>query len=133
MVFDLDWPPNEPVLAAIAALSKKVDVLGTKLDKLTAQEKTDMSALDDAIAVVQADVTQETTVDQSAMTLINGIPGLISTAVQQALAAGATPAQLAAVTAVGTAISANATALAAAVSANTPAAPPAPTPAAAKP
>ena len=78
-----------------------------------------MSALDDAITKLQADVTAEATVEQSAITLLNGIPGLITTAVNNALAAGATPAQLASLTALSASIEANTTGLSTAVTANT--------------
>jgi hypothetical protein len=81
------------------------------------------NALDTEIAALQSAVENETTVDQSAVTLINGIPGMIQTAVNAALAAGATSAELAALTALQTTIANNASSLAAAVSANTPAAP----------
>jgi hypothetical protein len=77
-----------------------------------------------ALLALQADVTQETTVDQSAMTLIQGIPALIAAAVAAAQAAGATPAQLASFDQLGAQITANATGLAAAVTAGTPAAKP---------
>ena len=72
-----------------------------------------------ALLELQADVAQETTVDQSAVTLIQGIPALIAAAVAQAQAAGATPAQLAAFDQLGAQITANATGLAAAVTAGT--------------
>ena len=84
-----------------------------------------MAALDDAIAKLQADVTAEATVEQSAITLLNGIPKLIADAVSAALAQGATPAQLKALTDLSASIEANTTGLSAAVTANTPAAPPA--------
>jgi hypothetical protein len=101
-----------PLLAAITALQKDVQAMsGTQ------------SALDQAIASLQAQVTQETTVNQSAVTLLNGIPALIQAAVSQAQAAGATPAQLQALTDLGTTIASNTSGLSAAVTANTPAAP----------
>ena len=83
------------------------------------------NALDTQIANLTADVAAETTVEESAITLITGIPGMIAVAVAQATAAGATPAELAAVTALGTSITNSSSKLAAAVTANTPAAPPA--------
>jgi len=85
------------------------------------------NALDAQIANLTADVAAETTVEQSAITLINGIPTLIANAVAAAQAAGATPAELAALTALGTSITNSRAGLAAAVTANTPApaAPPA--------
>jgi hypothetical protein len=70
-----------------------------------------------------ASVNQETTVNQSAITLIQGIPALISAAVAAAQAAGATPAQLQAFEDLNTKITANASGLAAAVTAGTSAAP----------
>jgi len=79
--------------------------------------------LDDQITALTNDVTQETTVEQSAITLINGIPALIASAVATAQAAGATPAQLQAITDLGTKITANSAALSTAVTAGTPAAP----------
>jgi hypothetical protein len=77
---------------------------------------TDVNA---AIAELQADVTQETTVNQSAITLIQGFAAQLAAAVAAAAAAGATPAQLQALSDLGTSINANATALAAAVAAGT--------------
>lgn len=73
---------------------------------------------------LRAAVAAETTVNQSAVTLLNAIPGLI-------LAAGTDPAAL---QALADSITVNTTSLAAAVTANTPAAPaPAPAPAPADP
>lgn len=82
---------------------------------------TSVNALDTQIATLTADVAAETTVEQSAITLINGIPTLIANAVAAAQAAGATPAELAALTALGTSITNSSANLAAAVTANTPA------------
>ena len=82
-----------------------------------------MSALDDKITTLQADVTALTTTDQSAIALINGISAQIAAAVAAAQAAGATPAQLQSLTDLDTAIKTQQTGLAAAVTANTPAAP----------
>jgi hypothetical protein len=86
--------------------------------------KTDMAQLDDELAALQLEVTNETTVAASAETLLEGIPALIQTAVNNALAAGATPTQLASLTTLTQTLEANDTALAAAVAANTNAAPP---------
>lgn len=82
-----------------------------------------MSQLDDKITALQASVTAESAVIDSAVTLIGGIQGQIQAAVAAALAAGATPAELQSLTDLGAAIDAKKTALAAAVAANTPAAP----------
>jgi ABC-type transporter Mla MlaB component len=86
-----------------------------------------MSALDDAIAQLQADVANLTTVDQSAMALITGFATQLAAAVAAAAAAGASPAQLQSLTDLHTAIVAQDDALAGAVASGTPAASP-PTP-----
>jgi hypothetical protein len=83
-----------------------------------------MSVLDEKIAALQAAVAQETTVEQSAATLIQGIPGMIADAAAKAQAAGATPAQLQALADLGVSIGASSGQLASAVQANTPAAVP---------
>lgn len=70
---------------------------------------------------LQAAVTKMTTVAASAVTLINGIADRIKAAVDAAIANGATPEELAPVTAEVAALNSGADALAAAVSANTPA------------
>lgn len=88
-----------------------------------AQEAKTMSAIDDQITALTADVAEETTVNQSAVTLINGFAAQLAAAIAAAQAAGATPAELASLTALGTSISANTTALTAALTANTPASP----------
>jgi hypothetical protein len=93
------------------------------------QEILKMAALDDQIAALTADVTAETTVNASAVTLINGIPALIQAAVNNALAAGATPAELTALTSLATQINQSSGSLAAAVTANTAPVAPAPPPA----
>lgn len=73
------------------------------------------------LAELQAQVTAATTVVQSATTLILGIPGLIQSAVDAAIANGATAEELAPFDALGDELQAQANALAAAVAANTPA------------
>lgn len=89
-----------------------------------------MSKLDDEVATLGADVTKQTSVEQSAITLLNGIGDKIAKAVQDAIAAGATPTQLASIRAVHETVTTNTTALAAAVAANTqvPPGPPQPQP-----
>lgn len=72
-------------------------------------------SLDEAIAALQTDVANESTVVDGAVTLIEGIPALIQAAVTAALAAGATPAQLASFNALNDAIVSKASQLAAAV------------------
>jgi len=70
---------------------------------------------------LNAAVTRATTVEASAIALINGISGRIDAAVAQAIANGATEAELDPVQAEADALSASADALSAAVTANTPA------------
>ncbi len=72
--------------------------------------------IDDLVAAVAA----EDTVIDSAVTFINGVPALIQTAIDKAIAGGATAAQLAPVTAVVADVTAKAAALEAALTANTP-------------
>jgi uncharacterized protein (DUF3084 family) len=79
------------------------------------------NSLDTSITALQAAVTAEETEEQSAIVLLNGIPQLIASAVAQAQAAGATPAELSSLTDLQTAITQNTAGLAAAVVANTPA------------
>lgn len=78
-----------------------------------------VNPLDQAIADLTAEVTESVTVEESAVTLINGIPALIDNAVAKAIAAGATPAQLGALTGLSQQLKAEATKLSAAVVANT--------------
>lgn len=86
------------------------------------------TTVQEAIDALTADVAQETSVNQSAITLIQGIPALISAAVAAAQAAGATPDQLAAFDSLNSTIAANSAALSSAVTSGTPAPAPAPTP-----
>lgn len=71
-----------------------------------------------------AQVTANTTVVESAITLINGIQGRIDAAVTAAIANGATAEQLAPLADLSTALKSEDDKLAAAVTANTPAAQP---------
>lgn len=96
----------------------------TLLNRLEGKVTTNMAVLDDKLAALQAEVTRNTTVEKSALALLQGIPALITAAVNAALAAGATPAQLQAITDLSTSLATNDDELAAAVAANTPAAPP---------
>lgn len=82
-----------------------------------------MSQMDDDLAALKVTVTGLVTVDTSVKALLTGIPALISAAVAQSLAAGATPEQLQAVTDATAAISGEIDGLTAAVTAGTPAAP----------
>lgn len=82
-----------------------------------------MAQLDDALTDLKAVVTENTTIKDLVIALINGIPALIDAAVQKALAAGATPEQLQAIKDVATGIRNNDTAIATAVQADTPTTP----------
>ena len=82
-----------------------------------------MAALDDAIAALTTSVAAMTAVDTSVIALLNGFSAQLTAAVADALAKGASPAQLAGLTDLNTAIGSQTTAMAAAVAANTPAAP----------
>jgi hypothetical protein len=116
-------------LAAIKQLMTAV------LTTVTTMEKNLMAILDDlnaAIATLQTSVTNETSVDQSVLTLISGLASQITALAAQvaALSAGSvTQAQIdaaaAQITAVATTMTTNAAALSAAVTANQA---PAPTP-----
>lgn len=76
--------------------------------------------LQSSIDALTAQVTAEDTVIDGAVTLINGFAAQLAAAVAAAQAAGASPAQLQALTDLGTTIQGKSTALAAAVTANTP-------------
>lgn len=105
------------LILAVESLIKQDQVLTRRLTMTSA-------TLSDAINTLAADVAAEQTVEQSAITLLNSIPQLIKDAVAAAQAAGATPAQLAALDALATSIEGNTPLLAKAVTDNTPAAPP---------
>lgn len=100
------------------------DEVSAKLDRillaLQTQEKT-MAAIDDKITALQAEVARQTTVDASALTLIQGFGAQLAAAVAAAQANGATPAQLQELTDLQSAIAANDSGLATGVAANTPA------------
>jgi GAF domain-containing protein len=97
-----------------------------ELQKQMSTTGTALNALDTEIASLTTTVTNETTVEASAVALINGFAAQLATAVANAQAAGATPAELAELTALQAQVAASSTTLAAAVTANTPAAPAAP-------
>ena len=73
-----------------------------------------------------ADMTNATTVMDSAIVFVNGVPKAIQAAVDAAIANGATAAQLQPVADLGTALQAKSDALVAALAANTPQPPPTP-------
>jgi ABC-type transporter Mla subunit MlaD len=121
------------IIGLLKNLNRRLDAIEDSLDQikiLLGKEVKEMSAIDDKIAALQDKVAEQTTVDQSAMTLLQGLSEQLQAALQAAQNAGATPDQLAAFDNIVTAIGTNDTALAAAVAANTqpPAPPPAPSP-----
>jgi hypothetical protein len=96
-----------------------------KLDQLLKGQQTMSSAantLAQVLANLQAEVANNTTVESSALTLVQAIPTMIQNAVTQALAEGATGQQLSSFNTLITQLQQNDTNLAAAVTVNTPAA-----------
>jgi hypothetical protein len=107
----------------------RIEEILLRLEKLTEfqirtqqGEVKQMAVIDDSITALQADVTAQTTVLTSVQTFTAGIPAMIQTAVNSALAQGATPAQLQALTDLKTGLEANTAGFAAAIVAGTPAA-----------
>lgn len=94
------------------SLYRSVNRMNAVVDSLSAE-----------ITTLQAQVANDTAVETSALTLIDGIQAQIAAAVAAATAAGATQAQLAQLASLSAQLATNNTALAAAVAANTPAAP----------
>ncbi len=107
------------IRATVNFLTSKVLLMSNVLDPITAE-----------LSTLQAAVAAATTVEQSAITLLNGLGGQVTALAAQlaaAIANQADPAQVSAIVAqlngLGVTIQADSTALAAAVTANTPAAP----------
>lgn len=105
---------DDETRAKFDELFRRLDAFGLQLAALITQGAINMAAIDD----LTTQVAENTTVEGSALTLIQGFAA-------QLAAAGTDPVALAALT---TQLTTSATALAAAVAANTPAAPPAPAP-----
>ena len=106
----------------------RIEEILLRLEKLTEfqirtqqGEVKQMAVIDDSITALQADVTAQTTVLTSVQTFTAGIPAMTQTAVNSALAQGATPAQLQALTDLKTGLEANTAGFAAAIVAGTPA------------
>jgi hydroxymethylglutaryl-CoA reductase len=95
---------------AIASLTARINIMSTTLQS--------------GIDTLTAEVTRQTTVNASALALINGFSARLQAAIDAATAAGASPAQTAQLTALATTLTSNDDALAAGVTANTPAATP---------
>jgi hypothetical protein len=105
-------------------ISDKLDIIIANQERIYAK----MSQMDDEVTALTTSVAALTSADDSLIALVNGIGGLISAAVADALAKGATPAQLKSVTDLDAAVKAQTAKAVAAVTANTPT-PPAPAPA----
>lgn len=98
--------------------------LATRITKMEGTLVKTMNNIDTAIAALTVQVQNNTTVDTSVVTFINGIPALIAAAVANAVNAGATPAQVQAFTDLGTSIQTSSDSVVAAIKANTPVQPP---------
>lgn len=114
----LFWPFN--------VLDRKLDAIIRNQDAILAnqaQEIKIMSKISDAVAALTTQVEQNTAVENSAVTLIQGIAKQLSDALANAADDAAAVQAVGAITAQ---LNTDAGSLAAAVAANTPAAPPAP-------
>jgi chromosome segregation ATPase len=116
-LYDAQHPPPRYTRDG-SMIEEKLNHILHRLEELERK----MSKLDDSITALTTEVANLTTVDASAEALIAGIPALIQTAVNTALAAGATPAQLQALSDLTASLQKNDATLAAAVVASTPAA-----------
>lgn len=117
----IQWFVENNPLAILVRLS--VSRLQASIDAGFAILGAKMSQLDDDIADLSSRISHLTSVDASAVTLINGFSDRLKQAVDEAVSAGAPPTTLQALVDLGTSIDASAGTLAAAVAANTPAAP----------
>jgi len=101
-------------------LKNQLDRMEQKIDAAALQEHLDMAQLDDQLVSLTATVAQNTTVMGSAAATITGISAQIAAAVAAAQAAGATPAELQALTDLQQTLDTNNATLAAAIAFNTP-------------
>jgi len=107
-------------LFSILGELQKLNVSFAALLPLIKELTNKMTAIDDALTQLESDVTNLTTVEQSAVALLNGL----TTQIQTIIAAGGDPAKtLASIQDVVTKVESDTTDLAKAVAANTPAAP----------
>ncbi len=95
-----------PITVQLADSAQVSEILAL-LHHIKNTQETFMAALDDKIAALQAEVANNTTVEKSALALIQGFGAQLKAAVDAALAAGATDAQLASLTNLQTTIAAN--------------------------
>lgn len=101
----------------------KLDRIERLVTSFQRSEELHMSALDDKIAELTTTVHETTDLDESILAVLNGFPAIMQAAIDKALAAGATPVQLQAITDATAALQTKAPELKAAVVANTPASP----------
>jgi hypothetical protein len=106
-----------------ADVVRRLARIETLLGAVLAQDKKMADTFDAELQTLTANVANLTTVDGSAVALINGFAAQLAAAVAAAQAAGATPAQLQSFSDLNTAVSTQSASLAAAVTANTSAAP----------
>lgn len=108
----LHWPAGEKAIReGFLLLAERIAGLPQQLTRM--EQK--MAQIDDDLTTLSAQVARVSTVVDSAVTAIAGIQAMINNAVQEALAAGATPAELQAITDASAAIGAKADELAAAI------------------
>lgn len=107
---------------ALSCLSRKLDALNAAVRALQLQERTMDQKLQATIDSLTEKVAANTTVDQSVLTLVTGLKGQLDAAIQSAKDAGASDAQLSALTDLGATIDSNSASLRDAVTANTPSA-----------
>ncbi len=131
------WPIHshpgtvEEVLAAVShlhdhllnALDASTSRILVELDALRREAKAMSQTLQGSIDTLIAEVGRQTTVNDSAIALINGFSARLQAAIDAATAAGASPAQTAQLTQLAASLTSNDDQMANAVAANTPAAP----------
>lgn len=108
MFLDEDRELLQGIDKKLGQLLKGQQIMSSQANTLTSE-----------LASLQNEVTNNTSVEDSALTLIQGIPTLIQNAVNAALANGATPDQLTQLQSLITTLQSNDGNLAAAVTANT--------------
>lgn len=108
-------------MSRLHVIAFRVIELTEAVQTLTRKVHAMSQTLDTRLAALTAAVDRLDSVEESVVTFIKGVPQLIADAVAQATAAGATPAQLAALDALSARLTAETDNLAAAITNNTPA------------